>query len=152
MGRITLGILGRARRKLERCPGLVWTETARGLSIATPAEGGFPIRVRVTRRAYRVYLAGWWREFDRDDDALDCLDFGLSKGCRVLVDYRGATEVAWTVESREFGAWRAHHRVRRWFVPFWRPKRTAYLQNDVALLYPGEVRDEADPPTEEAAS
>jgi hypothetical protein len=141
----TLGILGRARRKLERCPGLAYRVAGRTVDVAAPGENGFPIRVRVGRRGYRVYLGGWWREFHRDDDALDCLDFALSRGCRLLVEYRGNLEVAWTVESREYGAWRPHHRTRRRLVPFWRPKRIAYLQNDVELLYPGEVKDEAQP-------
>ena len=141
----TLGILGRARRKLERCPGLVYRVWGHGVDVAAPGERGFPIRIRVRRSGYRVYLGGWSRRFDRDDDALDCLDFALSKGCRLAVEYRGDVEVAWTVESREFGAWRPHHRARRWLVPFWRPKRTAYLQNDVPLLYPGEVKDEVQP-------
>ena len=143
MARTKTAILGRARRKLDRCPGLAYTVSARGVDVPAPGDSGFPIRIRVRRRAYRVYLGGWWREFDRDDDALDCLDFALSKGCRLLVEYRGNTEVAWTVESREFGMWRAHHRSARRLVPFWKPKRTAYLQNDVTVLYPGEVKDEA---------
>ncbi len=134
-------ILGRARRKLDRCTGVVYKMSARGIDVETPGPGGFPIRLRVRRRGYRVYLGGWWREFDRDDDALDCIDFGLSTGCRLLVEYRGGTAAAWTVESRDFGMWRPHHRVSRRLVPFWRAKRTAYLQNDVAVLYPGEVTD-----------
>lgn len=141
----TLGILGRARRKLERCPGLVYHVSGRGVDIEMPGAGGFPIRIRVRRRGFRVYLGGWWRDFDRDDDALDCVDFALSKGCRLLVEYRGDVAVAWTVESREFGAWRPHHRARRRLVPFWRPRRSAYLQNDVPLLYPGEVKDDEQP-------
>ena len=28
-------------------------------------------------------------------------------------------------------------------MPFWLPKRTAYLQNDVVMLYPGEVEGDA---------
>jgi hypothetical protein len=136
-----LAILGRAKRKLDRCPGVVYTSTKRGIDVQAPGPGGFPIRLRVRRRGYRVYLGGWWREFDRDDDALDCMDFGLSTGCRLLVEYRGDSAVAWTVESRDFGMWRPHHRASRLVLAFWRPKRTAYLQNDVEVLYPGEVKD-----------
>jgi hypothetical protein len=134
-------ILGRAKRKLDRCPGVVYEASGRGIDIAAPGPEGFPIRLRVRRRGYRVYLGGWWREFDRDDDALDCIDFGLSRGCQLVVEYRGDTQVAWTVESRDFGMWRPHHRVSRVLVPFWRAKRTARLQNDVPVLYPGEVND-----------
>ena len=137
------GIIARARRKLDRCPGVSYTWTSRSVEVPAPSPGGFPIRLQITRRGFRVHLGGWWRDFDRDDDALDCLDFGLSKGCRLAVEYRGASEIAWTVESREFGSWRPHHRARRILAPFWGPRRTEYQQNDVTLLYPGEVGDRA---------
>jgi hypothetical protein len=139
--RTSLAILARARRKLDRYPGLEYRIGSRGVDVSAPTAEGFPIRIRVRWRTYRVYLGGWYRDFDRDDDVLDCVDFALSKGCRLEVEYRGNVETAWTVQSREFGAWRAHHRARRWLVPFWMPRRTACLQNDVVQLFPGEVTD-----------
>jgi hypothetical protein len=60
----------------------------------------------------------------------------------LLVEYRGGVAVAWTVEAREYGTWQPHHRNARWLVPFWWPKRTAYLQNRVTLLPRSE-----DPPS-----
>jgi hypothetical protein len=141
VAKTSLAILGRAGRKLDRYPDLAYRIRSRGIDVPPPGEQGFPIRIRVRTRGYRVFLGGWYRDFDRDDDVLDCLDFALSKGCRLEVEYRGHVEVAWTVQSREFGAWRAHHRVRRWLVPFWKPKRTGCLQNDVRQLFAGEVKD-----------
>lgn len=138
--KISLAILGRAARKLDRFPGVAYRVRARGIDVPAPREHGFPIRIRVRHRSYRVYLGGWYRDFDRDDDVLDCLDFALSKGCRLEVEYRGDVEVAWSVQSREFGSWRPHHRARRWLVPFWKPTRTAYLQNDVEQRFAGEVK------------
>ena len=76
-------------------------------------------------------LDGWTRTFDRDDDALDCMELALSDACRLAVTCRGNTPVAWTLEVREYGMWVPHRRVRRRLVPFWRRERTEYRQNDV---------------------
>ena len=66
---------------------------------------------------------------------------GCHAGASSSWNIRGDTQVAWTVESRDFGMWRPHHRVSRVLAPFWRAKRTARLQNDLPVLYPGEVND-----------
>lgn len=126
-------VIVRTQRKLSRCPGLRVTSGRYWLRVDRPADGGFPIHLRVHARHFSVRFGGWIRRFDRDDDAIDCIEFGLSSSCRLLVEYRGMVEVAWTVEAREFGTWQPHHRNARWFVPFWWRKRTAYLQNHVTL-------------------
>ena len=58
-----------------------------------------------------------------------------SWACRTRAGLRwraaGATAVAWTLEVREFGMWVPHRTRRRRLVPFWRPARTEYKQNDV---------------------
>ena len=57
--------------------------------------------------------------------------WALSDSCRLSVVCRGRTAVAWTLEIREFGMWVPHRTRRRRLVPFWRPARTEYKQNDV---------------------
>jgi hypothetical protein len=126
-------VIVRTRRKLSRCPELRVTSGRYWLRVDRPADDGFPIFLRVHARHFSVHLGGWSRRFDRDDDAMDCVEFGLSSSCRLLVEYRGSVEVAWTVEAREFGTWQPHHRTARWLVPFWCRKRTAYLQNRIML-------------------
>ena len=122
-------VIVRTRRKLSRCPELHVTSGRYWLRVDPPVDGGFPVQLRVHARHFSVRLGGWIRRFDRDDDAIDCLEFGLSSACRLLVEYRGSVEVAWTVEAREYGTWQPHHRTARWLIPFWWRKRTAYLQN-----------------------
>ena len=94
-------VIVRTRRKLSRCPELRVTSGRYWLRVDRPADDGFPIHLRVHARHFSVHLGGWSRRFDRDDDAMDCVEFGLSSSCRLLVEYRGSVEVAWTVEARE---------------------------------------------------
>jgi len=126
-------VIVRTCRKLSRYPELRVTTGRYWLRVDPPADGGFPVHLRVHARHFSVRLGGWTRRFDRDDDAIDCVEFGLSSACRLLVEYRGSVEVAWTVEAREYGTWQPHHRTARRLIPFWWRKRTAYLQNRITL-------------------
>ena len=124
-------LIARARRKLARWPDVAYDATSWSLHVPAPRAGGFDIDLQERRRGYIVWFEGWTRTFDRDDDALDCLELGLSDSCRLSVVCRGRTAVAWTLEIREFGMWVPHRTRRRRLVPFWRPARTEYKQNDV---------------------
>jgi hypothetical protein len=124
-------LIARARRRLTRWPELRYDATHTWLRIPAPHAGGFDIELQSRRNRYTVRLEGWTRTFDRDDDALDCLELALSDACRLAVTCRGKTSVAWTLEVREYGMWVPHRRVRRRLVPFWRGERMEYRQNDV---------------------
>jgi hypothetical protein len=99
--------------------------------MAAPHAAGFAIELQSRRNRYTVRLDGWSRTFDRDDDALDCMELALSDACRLAVTCRGNTPVAWTLEVREYGMWVPHRRVLRRLVPFWRRERMEYRQNDL---------------------
>ena len=124
-------VIARAVRKLGRWPGLAFSATRFALDIPAPSPGGFAIALRARGRHSRVRFEGWSRRFDRDDDALECLELGLSDSCRLAVTLRGRMPVAWTLEVWEYGMWAPHHRASRWLVPFWRPRRIEYRQNRV---------------------
>jgi hypothetical protein len=126
-------MIARAVRKLSRWPGLVYSATRHRLHIPVQAPGGFAIRIQARRRYTLVQFEGWTRRFDRDDDALECLELGLSDSCRLAVTLRGQTPVAWTVEMWEYGMWAPHHRAASWLVPFWRPRRIEHRQNRVIV-------------------
>ena len=124
-------LIARARRRLTRWPELRYDATHARLRIPAPHAGGFAIELQSGRKRYTVRLDGWMRPFDRDDDALDCMELALSDACRLAVTCRGNIPVAWTLEVREYGMWVRHRRVQRRLVPFWRRERTEYRQNDV---------------------
>lgn len=122
-------VIARARRRLLRCPAARAVATETTLEVPPRDDEGFTVRVRAGRRGSVVEFDGWYRRFPREEDALDCFEFGLSAACRLLVEYRGRRAVAWTVESREYGCWVPHRRVARRLVPFWRPPRFVLRQN-----------------------
>ena len=126
-------LIARARRKLAHYPQVRYTATATRLHVPAPEPGGFGIRLHSRGKRYIVRFEGWVRVFDRDDDALDCFEFGLSDSCRLAVKLRGSIAVAWTVETTQYGLWAAHHRTARWLAPFWGTARTEYLQNHVIV-------------------
>ena len=107
------------------------TPRMRGFGSRRRTRAASTIELQSGRKRYTVRLDGWMRTFDRDDDALDCMELALSDACRLAVTCRGNTPVAWTLEVREYGMWVPHRRVQRRFVPFWRRERTEYRQNDV---------------------
>lgn len=123
------GLIGRALRRLSRKGELPHSRTSNAVTIHPSGPAGFPVQLVAGRGRARVRFDRWSRAFDRDEDALDCLEFGLSDSCRLAVEYRGRWPVAWTVESREYGCWGARHRVTRWLRPLWGPRRIEYRQN-----------------------
>jgi hypothetical protein len=129
------GLIGRALRRLSRKGELSHTRTRTTLTIAPSDRSGFPVELIVRRGRPRVRFERWSRAFDRPEDALDCLEFGLSDSCRLAVEYRGRWPIAWTIQSREHGCWTARHRVARWLRPVWGARRTEYRQNRVFVDY-----------------
>jgi len=135
------GLIGRALRRLSRNGELPHTRTRTTLVIPASDASGFAVQLRIRRGRPRVRFERWSRTFDRLEDAVDCLEFGLSDSCRLAVEYRGRWPVAWTVQSREHGCWTARHRVTRPLRPFWGARRIAYRQNRVFV-------DHGDPASE----
>ena len=129
--RSDITLIARARRKLARWPDLAYEATHDSLHIPAPQQEGFDIRLHGRGTRHTVRFDGWVRTFDRDDDALDCLELGLSDSCRLAVTLRGSTPVSWLLEVREYGLWVPHRRTRRRLVPFWRAPRVEYRQNVV---------------------
>ena len=125
------GLIGRALRRLSRAGELPHTRTRTTLTISPANASGFAVQLRIRRGRAHVCFERWSRAFDRPEDALDCLEFGLSDSCRLAIEYRGGWPIAWTIQSREHGCWTARHRVARWLRPFWGPRRTEYRQNRV---------------------
>jgi hypothetical protein len=125
------GLIDRALRRMSRRGEVPHSRTPTTLTIHPSRPGGFPVRLAIRRGRPHVSFERWSRAFTRNEDALDCLEFGLSDSCRLAVEYRGRWPVAWTIESREHGCWSARHRVSRWLRPFWGTRRMEYRQNRV---------------------
>ena len=97
-----------------------------------PHAGGFDIDLQERRKGYIVRFEGWTRTFDRDDDALDCLELGavglVPVGGGVPRAYAGGVD-ARSPGVRDVGA--APHAGGAGSSHSGGPARTEYKQNDV---------------------
>jgi len=67
-----------------------------------PLDGnGFTVAFQVAAKGFTVSFDGRHEEFETEEEALDCLAFGLFSRCRLAIVFRGKTSTRWTVEALE---------------------------------------------------
>jgi hypothetical protein len=94
---------------------------------------GFVVSLIERGDKWVVHFDGWHQHFASEDDAVRCVVFGLSRDCRLKVEYRGSVARRWTVEARTDHGWREDSTVGLLWFPFWRRARIEYRQNDLNL-------------------
>ena len=121
--------------ELARYPDATVTRAANSISIRPRGDGGFVVELVVDAEGYTVYFDGGWHEgFATEQEAIDCVRFGLSPSCRLAVTYRGSIACRWAVESREGADWKTESVTGLLIFPFWRRPRTVLKQNHVDTL------------------
>lgn len=90
---------------------------------------GFDVSFHAIGEEFQVGFDGWHEHFEAEEDALNCLAFGLSKECRLKVVKRGTMECSWTVQAWQDGTWVDDTTTGLIFIPFWRPKQIEYRHN-----------------------
>ncbi|HEY1421779.1 MAG TPA: hypothetical protein VGG90_13855 [Candidatus Dormibacteraeota bacterium] len=127
--------------KLARYPEAEITRAESSISIRPPRNAGFTIDLHVDADHYSVFFdGGWHEEFETEEEALNCVGFGLSSSCRLTVTYRGSTPCRWAVQSREGGDWKTDSVTGLLIFPFWRRPRIAFKQNDLVASASQEPR------------
>lgn len=116
---------------LGKHPNLCYEESADSISVLSQDGDGFPVSLAMNGDVFVVSFAGWHEEFDTEAEALDCVAFGLSESCRLLVASRGSFDYRWTVEGHVDGRWKSMSTTGRRLAPFWRPFCERVLQNHV---------------------
>ncbi len=102
------------------------------ISIQPPGDDGFKVELHVGDDRYTVVFdGGWHEEFDTEEEAVNCVRFGLSSSCRLAVTYRGSTPSSWAVQSRQGSDWKTDSVTGLLIFPFWRRPRAVYKQNDL---------------------
>ncbi|MBC7475752.1 MAG: hypothetical protein H7263_15830 [Candidatus Sericytochromatia bacterium] len=99
----------------------------------------FPITLIANFNKFSVYFKGWHQDFDKEEDALDCLAYGLSDDCRLQVISYGKVEYKWIVEYKEKGKWVQDSEVDIGLNSFWQKKKVAYYQNNI-IKYEGSKK------------
>ena len=121
----------RLREKLAAHPTARVEETSNALTVLPSSPAGFSVTLRKAGARYGVSFEGWHEEFDTEDEAVDCVGFGLSNRCRLAITFRGSFPVEWTVESLRDGAWCPDSTTGLIFSPFWKAKRVEHRSNDL---------------------
>jgi hypothetical protein len=126
-----MNVIEMVKERLARYPGVEFEANENSIEVRPADDTGFAVGIESSRSGYSVHFAGWHEEFDSQEEALECFAFGLSDSCRLRVTYRGSTPVRWVVESLKDGEWIPDSETGLILIPFWRPTRTAYLQNSL---------------------
>jgi hypothetical protein len=82
---------------------------------------GFMIMLKTNAQGrYTVSYEGWHEEFEKEEEALRCFLFGLSKTCRLRVYTRGKKAHKWAIEWFINNNWHVDSMTGLLFFPFWR--------------------------------
>ncbi|HZA65727.1 MAG TPA: hypothetical protein VE592_02195 [Geminicoccaceae bacterium] len=117
------------RDKLTKYPEARFRRGDNFIVVMPRDESGFEVGLREDRDGYTVNFDGWHEAFEDREAALNCFAFGLSSGCRLHVEVRGAFRCKWVLEYEANGQWYEDSTVGLIFFPFWRRPKTIYLQN-----------------------
>lgn len=111
-------IIDRIREKLAMHPSVRYTADAHTIRIH-PEHGGFEVGLSTDNNSLTVSFEGWHEEFQNEEEALNCLAFGLSESCRLRVLRKGSVDYKWIVEARAGSEWRPYSEVGLLAYPFW---------------------------------
>lgn len=125
--------------KLAKYPKANVTRADNSISIRPPGRSGFTVELLVGADGYTVsFDSGWHEEFTSEDEAINCVGFGLSSSCRLAVTYRGSIPCRWAVQSRQGVDWKTDSVTGLLIFPFWRRPRVVIKQNDLVESGSGE--------------
>jgi hypothetical protein len=119
------------KARLSNYPNVQYSERHNYLEVHPADPSGFLVGLEISSGGYRVFFEGWHEEFASEEEALNCVVFGLSSKCRLAVMFRGNKPTKWTVEGFQDGAWTSDSVTGLFLQPFWRSARIEYFQNRV---------------------
>ena len=117
------------RDRLSGCPDVHFDDGPDWIKVPPSDPSGFEVGVWTGRTGYTVWFDGWHEELRSDQDAVDCVVFGLSPSCRLAVALRGSYPTTWTVEALEDDTWTPLSVTGLFLQPFWRRVRIEYRSN-----------------------
>jgi hypothetical protein len=80
---------------------------------------------------FLVGFDGWHEHFKAEEDALNCLAFGLFGECRLKVAKRGTMECSWTAQFWRDHKWVDDSTTGLIVIPFWRRKKIEHRHNRI---------------------
>jgi hypothetical protein len=126
-----MGAIDEIIAKLQKYPDAKYESGADFIRIFPTSQDGFNVELTVAKDNYTVYFNGWHESFEDEDEALDCVAFGLSAECRLKEYRRWNSAYKWTVEYKSTEKWIEESTTGMFLFPFWRKLEIRYLQNNL---------------------
>jgi hypothetical protein len=117
------------REILKRYPEIEYESTDLSISIPPKDESSFEVQLIIGAEDVAVYYDGWHGEFKTIEEALPWFLKGLTALYRLKVSARGFYKYKWELEIQKDDRWTKSWVISMLVFPFWRRKRTFYLQN-----------------------
>jgi hypothetical protein len=128
-----MNLISQIKEKLKDKPEIKYDENPGELTILPADESGFHITVYLEKNEIMVCFEGWHQHYAKTDteEAFNCVGFGLSDHCRLIVHSKGKTDYKWTAQMKDpgNGKWKFAGTTCLLWYPFWKRKRVRYLQN-----------------------
>ena len=126
-----MDVLNKRKIKRTKYPHIQFRENEDSIEILPELSEGFRVELKRNKNGYTVYFDGWHESFENQDEAIDCVGFGLSNSCRLQITMRGSQHHKWVLESNRDGEWVQDSQTGLLFYPFWRQKSIVYKQNQL---------------------
>ena len=126
-----MNIINKIQEKLKKYPNVHYEVDDKTIKVPPQDKVEFEVSLSILHSGFVLNFDGWHEEFEKEEDALDWLGFGLSECCRLKIISRGKTDYKWIVERRDAGGWKFQNLTGLLFFPFWLKKNERYLQNKI---------------------
>lgn len=126
-----MSAISKIKEKLKNYPELKYQVVGNSISIPPILSTGFTIWLTENISGFTVGFDGWHEEFDHENDALNCIAFGLSDQCRLKIVKYGKIACSWTLEMKNEHGWAEESRTGLIFIPFWKKRSVEYLTNSI---------------------
>lgn len=128
-----MAVIERLIQKLKKYPELRFEKTNDSVKIFPLTPDGFEVSIFQDSHECIVSFEGWHEHFSSEDEALNCLVWGLTPACRLVISMRGNAAHKWTVQSLEDNQWKDVGTTGLLFFNYFGRKSQKILQNNITL-------------------
>lgn len=119
------------KEKLNKYPHVNYTIEGSHINISPVDQTGFGFSLEENNGEYIVFFEGWHEHFTDQQEAINCVAFGLSDSCRLKEIRRGGKPYKWVVEHFSNGAWETDSETGLLVISFWKKRTEIIYQNKI---------------------
>jgi hypothetical protein len=119
------------KEKLNKYPHVKYKIKGSHIEILPMDETGFAVSLEENNGEYIVFFEGWHEHFTNQQEAINCVAFGLSDSCRLKVIRRSGKPYKWIVEHFNNGTWKKDSETGLLIFSFWKKRTKKIYQNKI---------------------